>query len=95
MKTIIIFSFLGLLLILSYLISMNSKLISDNKALIYEVESYKKQIIKLEEFHAEKAKIAEEVEEVKSNFSEQENEELNDNLQSALNFIGKRMCKKD
>lgn len=95
MKTIIIFSFLGLLLILSYLISMNSKLISDNKALIYEVETYKKQIIKLEEFHAEKAKIAQEVEEVKSNFSEQKNEELNDNLLSAIDFVSERMCKKD
>lgn len=95
MKTIIIFAFLSFLLIFSYLITMNSKLISDNKALIYKVETYKKQIIKLEELHVEKAKIAQEVEEVKSNFSEQKNEELNDNLQSAIDFVSERMCKKD
>lgn len=95
MKTIIIFFFLSFVLIFFYLITMNSKLISDNKALIYEVESYKKQIIKLEEFHAEKAKIAKEVEGVKNNFSEQKNEELNDNLLSAIDFVSERMCKKD
>lgn len=74
-------------------------LASENESLKSTISMLEKrhelELKKLDELQTQKSILNKELQEVKSNFKEQENEGLNDNLLNAVSFINSRLCAKN
>lgn len=72
----------------------NKTLILNEQSLLLEKQDLKRALQAINNVRLKEEELKKEVQGIKDNFKEEENEELNDNLQSALTFVSERMCKK-